>query len=100
MSDGFRINISRNLITPNLQKIQQDLGQLPHVVYQYFVSVTPRKTGNARSKTRLTNNRKIQAQYPYATRLDRGWSHQAPKGMSIPTREFMKQRIRQILRKR
>lgn len=100
MSAGFRVTISRNLITPNLKSIQQDLQKLPQEVYQEFVRVTPRRTGNARNRTRLANNRKIQAQYPYATRLDRGWSRQAPQGMSKPTRQFMKQRVRQILRKR
>jgi hypothetical protein len=100
MSAGFNVKIRRDLLTPNLKKIQKDLQQLPQVVYQQFVSLTPRKTGNARSRTRLVNNRKIQAQYAYATRLDRGWSKQAPQGMTKPTKEFMKQRIRQILRKR
>lgn len=100
MSAGFKININRNLLTPSLKRIQQNLQQLPQAVYQYFVSVTPKRSGNARLRTRLANNRKIQAQYPYATRLDRGWSRQAPQGMTKPTREFMKQRVRQILRKR
>lgn len=100
MSINFRVNISQNLITPALKRIQQDLQNLPKEVYQEFVSVTPKKTGNARAKTRLANNRKIQAQYPYASRLDQGWSKQAPEGMSKPTREFMKSRVRQILRKR
>lgn len=101
MSVTFRVNISQNLLTPALKRIQQDLQALPLETYKFFVDTTPKRTGNARSKTRLTNsNRKIQAQYPYATRLDRGWSKQAPEGMSKPTKEFMKQRIKQILRKR
>jgi len=93
--------LNQNLITPNLKKIQQDLNNLPSEVHKFFVSVTPKRTGNARSKTKLTNsNRKIQAQYPYAGRLDRGYSRQAPDGMSKPSKEFMRQRIKQILRKR
>ena len=100
MSMTFRVNISRNLITPSLVKIQTDLQKLPSEVHKFFVAQTPIDTGNARNKTRLANNRKIQAQYPYAQRLDKGWSKQAPTGMSKPTKDFMKQRIKQILRKR
>jgi hypothetical protein len=100
MSGIFRVSISRNLITPNLNRIQADLQKLPSEVHKFFVAATPVDTGNARKKTKLTNNRKIQAQYAYATRLDQGHSRQAPDGMSKPTKQFMQQKIKQILRKR
>lgn len=40
--------------------------------------------GNARRSTRL-RGRTIEGVYPYAERLEDGWSRQAPKGMSDPT---------------
>ncbi len=56
----------------------------------YFKGITPKRTGNARSKTvtKKTKSR-IEANYPYAGRLDEGWSKQAPKGMSDPTVDYL-----------
>jgi hypothetical protein len=108
MSVTFRVQVSRNLITPNLSRIQQDLKKLPVETHKFFVDTTPIDTGNARRQTRLVNNRKIQARYSYAQVLDKGrhmtssgirGSRQAPQGMSKPTKQFIKQRIKQILRK-
>jgi hypothetical protein len=42
------------------------------------------KPGNARRKTVLKDN-EIQANYPYAQRLEEGYSSQAPNGMTEPT---------------
>jgi hypothetical protein len=50
----------------------------------YFHDITPVRTGNARRKTRLANDTVI-ADYPYAERLDDGYSKQAPQGMTTPT---------------
>lgn len=49
-----------------------------------FKQITPRRTGNARSKTRY-NSTEIVADYRYAERLDDGYSKQAPGGMTEPT---------------
>ena len=65
---------------------------LTKVAYNYFVKVTPIDTGNARNKTKLNGNQ-IDAQYPYAQRLDRGWSRQAPKGMTKPTIDYLRRYI-------
>jgi uncharacterized protein (DUF488 family) len=50
----------------------------------FFRNKTPVRSGNARNKTKQKDN-VINAQYPYAGRLDEGWSKQQPKGMSAPT---------------
>jgi hypothetical protein len=60
--------------------------------YKFFRSKTPIKTGNARRNTHLTGAT-IQGDYPYATRLDKGYSSQAPEGMSKPTDEFVRNYI-------
>jgi hypothetical protein len=44
--------------------------------------------GNARRSTRLRGNT-IEGVYPYAERLEDGWSRQAPDGMSQPTIEHV-----------
>lgn len=52
--------------------------------FNFFKRKTPLKSGNARSKTILNGNT-IQANYPYARRLDDGYSKKAPDGMTQPT---------------
>jgi hypothetical protein len=52
--------------------------------------------GGARSRTTKSSN-EISANYPYARRLDRGWSKQSPDGMVKPTiaaiRAYIKQQL-------
>lgn len=82
----------------NLKKIQKKLNHVPEEAYDFFVKETPIRTGNARRKTKLQkNNEKIIADYPYAQRLDEGYSKQSPKGMVKPTINFIRKRIKQIL---
>jgi len=69
--------------------------KLAEEAYKYFRGITPIKSGNARSKTSLSADT-IQAQYPYAQRLDNGYSKQAPAGMTKPTDEFVKQYIQKV----
>ncbi len=95
---SMKIAVNRNLMTPALKRIQGKLQQLPQQTYKEFVDITPIDTGNARRRTSLQNNKIIRARYAYASRLDKGWSRQAPRGMTRPIKEWMKQRIRQILR--
>ena len=59
---------------------------LPDHAYEFFKKTTPLKSGNARSRTELRNN-EIHGSYPYAIRLDNGYSPQAPRGMTEPTLE-------------
>ena len=66
--------------------------------YDYFVDATPIRTGNARRSTRLRGTT-IDANYPYAERLDEGSSRQAPKGMSGPTEKFLEKRIDDLIGK-
>lgn len=84
-------------ITASLRRIQSELDKVPQQMYNFWVKTTPKKTGNARRKTVLKNN-EIQAKYPYAQRLDEGWSKQAPNGMSEPTEKFVTDRINKIMR--
>lgn len=98
----MKLNVKTNgkLVINALARIQSDLKNLSTEVYKEFVKNTPIDKGNARENTRLVRYKKIVADYPYAVRLNNGWSKQAPKGMVKPTEEWLKRRIKQIVRKR
>lgn len=85
----------RDEIGAKLSQVQNELRTLPNQAHKFFFDKTPKRTGNARSKTRLRGDT-ISAEYPYAVRLDNGWSKQAPDGMSRPTKEFIRQRLSRI----
>tara|TARA_R110000868_G_scaffold372176_1_gene635995 strand:+ start:487 stop:765 length:279 start_codon:yes stop_codon:yes gene_type:complete len=81
-------------INKKLNKVIKTLNddKLAKVGYTKFVSVTPVDNGNARRNTKLEGN-EIVADYPYATKLENGYSNQAPKGMTEPTIEFIRQYV-------
>jgi hypothetical protein len=85
-------------MTPSLNKIKADLATIPKQAHSFFVQTTPKRSGNARSKTRLSNDTII-AQYPYARRLNQGYSKQAPRGMTRPTLDFLRRLVRNMIRK-
>lgn len=78
-------------INRRIQKLQTDLQskKLAAAAYKFFRASTPIRSGNARRNTHLTQDT-IQADYAYATRLDNGYSPQAPSGMSKPTDQYIK----------
>jgi hypothetical protein len=86
-------------MSASIRRIQSQLDRLPAEALNVFVKATPKDTGNARRKTKLVAKKTIEARYPYASRLDRGWSRQAPQGMTRPTERFIQQRLRRIIRK-
>ena len=79
-------------LSKRLQKAAQAEKVIMPQAYQYFKSITPIKTGNARNNTSLHDN-VITANYQYASKLDAGSSKQAPSGMTGPT----KTKIAQLL---
>jgi hypothetical protein len=91
------VTLNVNTITSSLKRVQKKLNNLPKEAYQEFVDETPIRSGNARRKTRL-QGKTINANYPYAKRLDEGYSKQSPDGMTKPTEAFIKKRVKQILR--
>jgi hypothetical protein len=85
-------------ITPSIKNNAKRLSNLAREAYDYWVQQTPRRSGNARNRTVLRGDT-ISAEYPYAQRLDEGWSRQSPRGMSRPTEQFIRNRLKRILRK-
>lgn len=95
---NLKFSKSLDKITPKLDEVQRGLKQLPREAYNFFVGVTPKKSGNARRNTRLNGN-VINADYPYAGKLDKGASKQAPQGMTKPTEAYIKRLLKQKLGK-
>ena len=93
-----RMKLVFDRITPSTTKISAKVNLLPKEAYDYWKSVTPIKSGNARRRTRLQGN-KIKANYDYAVPLDQGKSKQAPNGMVKPTENYIRQRLLKALRK-
>lgn len=96
MTLKMNVQMSSN-IKARLQKQKQKLNKLPDEAYKVFVKETPIRSGNARRNTKLKGKKEIQANYPYAQRLDNGYSKQSPDGMVQPTTEFIIKRFREIM---
>jgi len=93
------VRIRRNRIKKNVGEVRKRFSTLPKLAFKHWRKITPKDTGNARRRTRLRKD-EIQARYPYAERLDNGYSKQAPDGMFEPTVDFIKKTTKKMLRKR
>lgn len=69
---------------------------LINVGFPVFLKNTPIRSGNARAHTTKSAT-EINAKYPYAQRLDNGWSKQSPDGMVKPTIEAIRAYIKKQL---
>lgn len=85
-----KVDIARVLKTFDLA--EKRLATLPKAAYEEFVKETPIRTGRARRSTDLRGTT-IVADYPYAQRLDEGYSRQAPKGMTEPVIKFIEEEV-------
>jgi hypothetical protein len=85
----------RQVLKNQIKKVEQ----LPQKAADYYKSITPIDTGNARKNTKLEGDKTIHADYAYAQRLDQGWSKQAPKGMTKPTEQWLKGQFKKIFKK-
>jgi len=93
------INVSVDVtdqITGDINRIKKELANLPKDSLVEFKALTPIRSGNARRNTFLKGNT-IEANYPYAGRLDEGYSRQAPKGMIEPWTKWFEKRIQKIM---
>lgn len=95
----IKMKLVKDSITPSLTKKTADLERLPPQALAEFIKLTPKDTGNARSKTNLRNE-VIIANYPYARRLDEGASKQAPKGMTKPLAQWLRRKLDLIIKRK
>ena len=93
------IRIITDKITPDTNKRAKALNKVAPKAHKKWVEVTPKRTGNAKRRTKFEGGDTINADYPYARRLDKGYSKQAPKGMLDPTVKFIKDELDKIFRK-
>ncbi len=89
--------MTKNQIAPKMRRKVNDLQGLAQKGHAHFKKITPKRSGNAKRRTVL-NKGNIEANYPYAVRLDNGWSKQAPQGMVQPTIEYMRKIVKTIMR--
>ena len=92
------VKITKNKIKPSLGRIEKKFTTVPKRAFAFWRKITPKRTGNAKRRTRLNKN-VIEARYPYAQRLDEGWSRQAPQGMYKPTLEYIRKITKRMVRK-
>jgi hypothetical protein len=85
-------------ISSRLKYLQQYITaqRMTDVAYPAFVKNTPVRTGYAKQHTTRTAN-EIDAAYPYAKRLDEGYSKQSPKGMVEPAIQAVRDYVRKTL---
>lgn len=93
----FKVN---NKLTTILKNVKKELAGLPKEALKVFIANTPIRSGNARRNTKLKSRNVINARYPYAQRLDEGYSKQSPDGMVKPTQEFIQKRLQQIAKRK
>jgi len=93
------IRVGQNNVQNMLSRIQKELAAYPQDAEVEFKKLTPVRTGNARRHTALNGQKtEIRADYPYAQRLDDGYSPQAPRGMTDPFLKWSQRRITHIFR--
>lgn len=85
-------------ITGDITKLKRELGAVPKAAVTEYQKLTPKKTGNARKRTTLQGNT-IKANYPYAQRLDEGYSKQAPQGMTKPWEQWLQKYLDKIMKR-
>lgn len=92
---GVDVSI-KDTITGDIARIKRELIKVPKESLIEFKALTPIRSGNARRRTTLSGNT-IEANYPYAQRLDEGWSNQAPRGIIRPWELWFRKKIKQIM---
>jgi len=90
----------------DMRKLQKEIDKAIDVsveeTYDFFKSTTPIDKGNARRNTKYrqkSTKRIIKGDYPYAGRLDDGYSKQAPKGMTKPSLKEMEKQLTKEFRR-
>ena len=91
---------TQSQIAKDITKLKGRVSDFPEQALDKFKELTPIDTGNARKSTTLKNNKTILANYPYAQRLNEGWSKQAPEGMFKPFLKWLRQQSKLIFKRR
>ena len=95
----MKVDLNKKKLEAKLRKMSEVKSDVMPKAYAFFKEQTPVNTGNAKRKTRLDSKLDIVANYPYAKRLDEGYSRQAPQGMSDPTIDKIIELVNRYLKK-
>lgn len=93
----IKLNL-KSTVKEHFDRVSKIPAQVLDETTKYFVKQTPVRTGNARRRTYRTGNT-ITANYPYAGKLDDGYSRQAPEGMTEPSEEYFVNKMDEYIRK-
>lgn len=88
------MKINTDIFEKRMKKLEDLPQDAIDKTYPQLKKETPIRSGNARNKTKQ-NRLKIKSNYPYAGRLDEGWSRQAPKGFTEPSIEYLDKTIQE-----
>ena len=88
----MKMQVDNRSLQSLLSAAEKEASKLSTDAFNYFESVTPKRSGNARSKTKLRGDT-IVADYPYAEKLDTGYSKQSPDGMTAPTEKYINEKL-------
>ena len=92
------MKIDSKIFQRRMKALKKVPDQLLNDAERELKANTPKRSGNARNKTKLRGD-KIHSNYPYAGRLDSGWSKQAPNGFTEPTIDFMGKNIDKLTKR-
>jgi len=92
------IYFDMNAVNKMFNQAEAVANTLPKEAYDVFRDNTPVRSGNAYRRTTLRGNT-ISANYPYAEKLDEGYSQLKPNGMTVPTEKFLQKRINTLIGK-
>lgn len=84
------------------KKLDRAIENTFEETYEFFKNTTPKRKGNARRNTKINEKHDgvvIEGNYPYAGKLDAGYSKQAPKGMTKPSLNKMRKVLKNELGK-
>jgi len=94
----YKIKVDTSEVRDMLDELEDMPDDVMKSAFKFYKKATPKRTGNARNKTTMRGD-KIRSGYPYAGRLDEGWSKQSPDGMTEPTIEFIEDEVDKEVRK-
>jgi hypothetical protein len=89
------LNFNLSAVDKMFDQAEAVARTLPKEAYDVFRANTPVRSGNAFRRTTLRGST-IDANYPYAERLDDGYSQLKPQGMTAPTEKFLQKRITEL----
>ena len=88
------MKINTDIFEKRMKKLEDLPQDAMDKTYPQLKKETPIRSGNARNKTKQ-NRLKIKSNYPYAGRLDEGWSRQAPRGFTEPSIKYLDKTIQE-----